>query len=190
MLDGKQLRKKFGEFNAQYFNNRLPPYSIRVVPEIKSDSIDGHVYGRCKKKRRLIEIRQGLRDEEAISTLLHEMAHAGTNDGHGPKWWREMIRLREAGAPLTAFDHHFDFGGRRVTKRMFASHVWGFLCQGLMLTLPQAISLFIMNNGYNTATVSTFRKKYPWAGAVLKDIKKAFREDQKGQAELKAEISM
>jgi hypothetical protein len=42
--------------------------------------------------------------ENSISCLLHEMAHAATTCYHGMPWKREMIRLREAGAPLVSAD--------------------------------------------------------------------------------------
>lgn len=88
MLNGRQLRVKFTEFNARYFSNRLPSYVIRVVPHISTiRSVETR--GICRKKRKRIEILQGLSDEEAIGTLIHEMAHAATIDGHGMRWTRD-----------------------------------------------------------------------------------------------------
>ncbi len=74
MLDGRQLRSLLGERS------------------------------RWLKQRRLIEILRGLPDEDATSTLLHEMVHAATNGGHGMPRTRDMIRLRSAGAPLANTD--------------------------------------------------------------------------------------
>lgn len=72
MLNGRQLRKQFQQFNAQYFGSRLPGYAIRVVPHITWLGEAGY----CNRKRRLIRIRAGRSDEETIGILLHEMAHA------------------------------------------------------------------------------------------------------------------
>ena len=33
-------------------------------------------------------------------TLIHEMAHAATNDDHDEEWLKEMVRLKAAGAPV------------------------------------------------------------------------------------------
>jgi hypothetical protein len=97
VLDGKQLREYFEDFNRLYFNNRLPRYSIRVVPKIK---IRLDKSGLCDRKRRRIEIKWGQPDEEAIGALLHEMVHAATVHDHSMEFRRQMIRLHEAGAPL------------------------------------------------------------------------------------------
>ena len=86
MLNGRQLRVKFTEFNTRYFSDRLPSYAIRVVPHIKKNINAVDAYGVCRKKRKRIEILAGLSDEEAISTLIHEMAHARTTDHHGMRW--------------------------------------------------------------------------------------------------------
>jgi len=36
MMDGKQLRALFKQFNVKYWGGKLPPYSIRVVARISS----------------------------------------------------------------------------------------------------------------------------------------------------------
>jgi hypothetical protein len=180
MLNGSQLRRLFHEFNQKYFDNKVPAYAIHVVPRIQSnDSME--VYDICRKKRRLIEILKGLADERTIGILLHEMAHAVTSDGHGPKWAREMVRLREAGAPLTAFDraiHLENWEIRRVTRRVFRAHVADILCDdSVKLNLSIAIRDFILNYGSGGArTVAEFKKKFPWAGAVFKEVKRESAE--------------
>lgn len=184
MLNGRQLRKKFMEFNAQYFNNRLPPYSIRVVPRMTWMGESG----RHNKKRKLIEIQQGLPDEDAIGFLIHEMAHARIGDQHGMRWKREMIRLRETGAPLVAADRNVsldDGDGTRVSERMFRSHVEDELCARPDQTLACAVRDFIRSYG-GAETVSEFLNKYRWASAVFKAMQKEFREYQKTHAALKA----
>ena len=172
MLNGNQLRQKFADFNVGYFNDRLPPYGIRVVAKV--NWLDGQ--GEIIRERKLIKIRQGLSDELAISTLLHEMVHAATGDGHGRRWKREMIRLREAGAPLAAADKTVsldDWDGTRVSQRMFRSHVEDELCAHPDQTLAYAVRDFICNVG-GAETVSEFLKKYPWASAVFKAMQKEY----------------
>jgi hypothetical protein len=99
-MNGRQLCALFKQFNDEYWGGRLPAYSIHVVANMTSLG----EWGRWLKKRKLIEILRGLTDEDATSTLLHEMAHAATNGGHDVPWKREMIRLLSAGAPLANTD--------------------------------------------------------------------------------------
>jgi hypothetical protein len=105
-----------------------------------------------------------------------------------------MIRLREAGAPFTEADQRTsleDWSGTRVTKRMFRAHVNDILCDRSVtgkppaeLTLSAAIRYFISEVGGPT-TITEFKRKYPWAGAVLRQGQKEATEDQKRQSELK-----
>lgn len=182
-MDGKQLRRKFAEFNAHYFNNKLPPYSIRVVPRANRSGGEGETI----RERRLIKIRRGLRDEMAVSTLLHEMAHAATGNGHGMKWKREMIRLRRARAPLVAADRDVsiaDWDGV-VTKRQ-----WREACKDGIYAFPTLDGLikdFIWNIGGAT-TVSAFLRQYPWAGAVFREAKKKMQKDIRAYQKLRAKL--
>jgi hypothetical protein len=93
-LTGHQLRALFKKFNAEYFDGELRTYSLRAyMTSLGQD-------GRCLKLRRRIEIRSTASAEEATSILLHEMAHAAPSEYHDMSWKKEMIRLRDAGAPL------------------------------------------------------------------------------------------
>jgi hypothetical protein len=173
MLNGRQLRQKFIEFNAQYFGNKLPAYAIRVVERIP-DFGRGFVTptARCNRKRRRIEILRGLPDEESIGTLLHEMAHAATTEDHDLRWRREMIRLREAGAPLTEEDLTISLDAYRprpLTKAMFRRCVEAAFRRGSIQTWSDAVRYF-----GDTATVAGFRKKHRWADAVFRRAKKEF----------------
>jgi hypothetical protein len=39
-----------------------------------------------------------------LGMLIHEMAHAATDGNHDETWNNEMKRVRQAGAPVLAFD--------------------------------------------------------------------------------------
>jgi hypothetical protein len=173
MLNGRQLRQKFIEFNARYFGNRLPSYAIRVMPRIPNFGRGfATPTGRCNRKRRRIEILRGQPDEETTSTLLHEMAHAATTGQHDLRWAREMIRLREAGAPLAEDDLTIsldDYRPRPLTKEMFRRCVEAAFARGSIQTLSDAIRYF-----GDTPTIAEFRKKHRWADAVFRRAKKEF----------------
>lgn len=184
-MDGKQLRALFQRFNEQFFSGRLPAYTIHVVARMTSIGESG----RWNKKRRLIEIQRGLSDDEATSILLHEMAHAATNGGHGMPWKKEMIRLRETGAPLALPDLNIsldDWDGKRVSRKHFRSVIQDALIDAPDTTLSAAIRWFASSVG-GAKTISTeFRKKYPWARAVFNDEKRERAEDRKRAADLLA----
>lgn len=178
-MNGRQLRKRFAEFNARYFAGKLPPYSVRVVPQMTKRGESG----RCLEKRRLVELQRGLSVEETITTLLHEMAHAATSGRHGMSWKKEMIRLREAGAPLTQADLNVslsDWDGVRVTKAHFRSFLEDLLSDIPGVTLSKAIWLFITNEG-GPDSIAAFRRTYLWAAPQFKAAKAAFRRDARLQ---------
>lgn len=157
MLDGKQLRKLFKEFNVKYFDGRLHIYRIRVVGHITALGESG----RCKKNQKLIEILTGLPDEQAVSILLHEIAHAATTGPHGMTWKKEMIRLREAGAPLCPPDSEVsldDWSGEYVSQKHFRSVVQDVLIGAPDITLSQTITYLIHNEG-GPRTVAAFLKE-------------------------------
>jgi len=85
----------FATYNQQYFAGRLPAYRVVVVSQITSMGEDGD----CNRKLRRIRLRRDTKDN-MIATLLHEMAHAATNEFHGPRWRQEIQHLVAAGAPL------------------------------------------------------------------------------------------
>lgn len=173
MLNGRQLRILFQRFNAQYFDGRLPSYSIRLVPSITWLGEGGH----CDRERRRIRIRAAQSDEETISTLLHEMVHARTGDSHDAGFKREMVRLSKAGAPLTAGDLEFsskDWHAGRVTKALFRSVVEDALNDVPDLTLHRAVRHFIYDTGAGEVrTVAEFLRRYPWSRQVFQAAKRA-----------------
>jgi hypothetical protein len=100
-MDGRKLRKLFAEFNEKYFGGRLPAYAIRVGEfNIARFCLSGN----CNRSKSVIEVSSRASADEPETTLLHQMAHAAAGAGHGMPWRREMIRLREAGAPLSGPD--------------------------------------------------------------------------------------
>jgi len=169
-MDGRQLRKLFQEFNQRYFGGRLPAYRIRVVDHISWLGTEG----RCLKKRKLIQVQRAIPEDRAASLLLHEMTHAATNGDHGMPWKREMIRLREAGAPLDGPDATVsldDWDGVRVSQAHFRGAVQDVLGDCPECTLSQAIRHFISTYG-GPETISLFLKRYPWARDVYRRLKR------------------
>jgi hypothetical protein len=179
-MNGRQLRGLFVRFNQQFFGARLPQYSVRAVDGIRISTSVGYVYGICRSKRRIIEIDNSLPDTDAISALLHEMAHAATprDHNHGKKWTAEMIRLREAGAPLTGSDLNITMESSedgRISRRKFRDFVDDVLTQCPNVTLKQVIRHHIRwKGGY--PTVAEWLRKLPWSRQVFRQCKKDHTE--------------
>lgn len=168
-MNGRQLRILFRQFNKQYFGGRIPPYQIHVVPHITWLG----EYGHCNKEKRLIRIKAGLSDEEAVSTLLHEMAHAVTRGGHPKSWKKEMIKLREAGSPLMGANATVkldESNDTRISRRQFRATIDYILMDIPTITLPRAIRQFICTYG-GAKSVSDFNRRYPWARDVYRAAK-------------------
>jgi hypothetical protein len=183
MLDGKQLRTRFNQYNKQYFKGRIPAYSIRVVGHITALG-EG---GRCKRDRNLIEIAHQP-DDEAISTLLHEMVHAATTDTHAMAWKRMMIRLREAGAPFANADLDVaigDWDGLHVARNHFRGVVQDTLMDAPDITFSDAVRHFIRCEG-GAPTISAFVEKCPWAKAMFARAKKENDANRKRLTDLRA----
>ncbi len=184
MMNGRQLRALFKQFNDKYWGGRLSAHSIHVVPEMTSLG----EWGRWQKNRRLIEILRGLPDEDATSTLLHEMAHAATNGGHGVPWKREMIRLLSAGAPLANTDRVIrldDPFGKPISKKHFRGSMADLLMDVPDMTPSVAIRLFIRTEG-GPPTIAAFLRKYPWARTVFNAEKSEMVEEHKQQKDFLA----
>jgi hypothetical protein len=96
----RRLQRLFAGYNRKYFSGVLSRWSARF-----SDDHPG-LYGYCDRKHKHVEIRLSAHcsDRAVRATLVHEMAHAATSNVHGPRWRREMERLRAWGAPTEALD--------------------------------------------------------------------------------------
>jgi hypothetical protein len=106
----QRLQRLFARYNRKYFTGVLADWSARF-----SDDHPG-AYGFCDTKRKRIEIRFWTHssDHAIRATLVHEMAHAATTPQHGPRWRREMERLRTLGAPTAALDFLVPYSARGV----------------------------------------------------------------------------
>jgi hypothetical protein len=187
VVDGKQLRALFFDFNEQYWGGRLPGYRIRCVDTITRQEASGF----CDRQRKLIRINRRLRDADAISCLLHEMAHAATTDGHGMRWKAEMIRLREAGTPLLGPDSRIaldDWSGEHVSQSDFQGVIGDALIDDPSIKLSEAVRWFIRSRG-GEFTVSAFLRKYPWVRQAFSELKRESHERAKRRSAFRAKVA-
>jgi hypothetical protein len=98
----KQFQALFDEFNGRYFSGQLPAYQVvfdlhRAAKEpVFGGSVSSGLI-RFEERRIYLRYTNSLPMDE---TLIHEMAHAATNGDHDQPWLHEMVRLKEAGAPV------------------------------------------------------------------------------------------
>ena len=119
------------------------------------------------RKRRLIMLRRWDDAPLMTGTLVHEMAHAATNDWHGPRWAAEMERLRQAGAPVQDVDFRPPM---RLTRNLVLSCAADALCDGPDLTLPAFADWFAREYRGGSSGGALLRS-YPWIRAVFRDAR-------------------
>lgn len=95
----KRLGKLFRRYNRRYWSGKLSAYSA-VVGRSKVNGAE--CYGLCERQQHQITINVALHesDLEIRATLLHEMAHAASERGHGYDFWGEIERLLWQRAPV------------------------------------------------------------------------------------------
>jgi hypothetical protein len=93
------LDRTYARYNRLYFRNSLPRNTIVKFGRL-SDCIAEVTWAEPP----IIVIHKRFRPWKklVLFSLLHEMAHLGSEDfGHGQAWQREMMRLARAGAFAT-----------------------------------------------------------------------------------------
>ena len=112
------FQETFERFNRQYFAGRLPDYKVLVVYDVwywetercgfpavlaPAAGSTGFIDFSARQifVRFMGQFTLGMTME---GHLIHEMAHAATDGGHGKNWKAEMARLKELGAPITDRD--------------------------------------------------------------------------------------
>jgi hypothetical protein len=56
---------------------------------VQVDALDG-AHGRCDRGRKTVSILKGIGGDNLTATLIHEIAHAVTDDHHGKRWQQRM----------------------------------------------------------------------------------------------------
>ena len=104
----KRLQQLFRKYNRLYWCSDLPKYSVIFTKDFNG--------ARCEKSRRTIFINADIHesDKQLRADLLHEMAHAATNIGHGKLWKAEMDRIRNLGAPVSELDFQPGIGRKEI----------------------------------------------------------------------------
>jgi hypothetical protein len=178
----ERIRAKFDEYNRVYFDGRLPRYRVQIVDRI----IRGFDARRIKRRQRLIQIRWGS-PEDMAGILLHEMAHAATNNEHAKRFQDGMRRLRAAGAPLAQSDLQEPEGPTRLT-RTFIREVLEqeVLSSGETPTLWQFMK-WLHREYRHAASASALLQRYPWVRKLYSEAKREHQEMARRRSGLRGE---
>src|SRR6516165_10439346 len=114
-----RLQRLFDRYNQLYWRGKLPAY--RVL-----DSKLESALGDCDWSRRRIikiDVQAHASNRELRSTVLHEMCHAAAQErgsrGHDLKFFAQVERLLEKGAPITVNDP--EAGGVHILRGLVPS---------------------------------------------------------------------
>jgi hypothetical protein len=104
-----RLQRLFDRYNERFFGGQLAGWKA-----VEFDGADGECKGQCspEAKQLRICIAGHDTDRKVRATLVHEMAHAVTNDkDHREAWLAELKRLRREGAPTDPMDFFVPYYG-------------------------------------------------------------------------------
>ena len=196
-----RYQQLFHDFNDRYFAGRLPDYRVRVVRQMSCQHQGSlhHFDGECRRRERAITLagqtvlggaRLTHTEEDMRQILIHEMAHAATNDYHGLKWRGEMRRLAQLGAPVQADD---------LGKPMTPSQKWlesafddtltnsddyatltlrqALVRIGLVDDAPRRLRIaqrkFFRGSG-SAASLAILKAQYPWLSRLFRDCREGY----------------
>jgi hypothetical protein len=163
-----EFQALFNQFNDRYFSGRLPSYRICVVDRITKKGESGWHYVRTKR----IKIRFA-NHELMTETLLHEMAHAASNDFHGPLWKKVMRRLQELGAlKSNSSDIEMLTVNNRLTRSMVEDVAFEALDADPKTTFHAIAKFLAHKNGYS---IRAFNRRFPWIKKTFQRIKQEFK---------------
>jgi hypothetical protein len=153
------------DLNQRYFAGRLPRYPVIVAPQLH------HASGRIARRSRRIYLQLTFPDV-MLQILLHEMAHASTNDHHGPLWRAEMQRLQALGAPVE--EPTSDKERIPLTRQLVCDAGYdAFFSQ------PELSSIHVarwLQHEYGFSSGHSLMQAYPWVTRVLHEARQEATE--------------
>ena len=183
-MTNPEAQAQFHEFNQRYFGGKLPRYRVRVVDYIPKQREHGHI----NRKQRLICLLAGHQDACMIATLLHEMAHAATNDQHADRFMEEMKRLLSVSAPITyeadikPYKEKERFTPKRLTRTFLRCAAEEAIMGAPTTPLRAFVRWFVLDYGYADSSAE-FMRKFPWVSHVFREVKKDAKTYEKRRAQ-------
>ena len=116
--------------------------------------LDG-AQGRCERATKTISVLDGIEHDDLFALLIHEIAHAVSNDCHGERWLQRMEkaanRADQEGLPTVAALLRQQIAGYQDGFRMTAEMMYGEIENCVVgepqVTLPQVVDFLRRDYG-------------------------------------------
>jgi len=153
---------------------------------VEADDLDG-AQGKCDLDTKTVSVLRGVGGDDLTALLIHEIAHAVTDGGHGKKWLERMEKAAEKaesiGLHTTAKLLQEQIAGYRSQRPVKASDiyheitacVWG----NSNVTFPQAVDFVRRDYGLGRAD---FLGRFRRAKRVFDEAKLDAKEEAKARA--------
>jgi hypothetical protein len=153
---------------------------------IQVDDLDG-AQGRCERKIKTISVLGGIEQDDLLALLIHEIAHAVSNDHHGKRWLQRMedaaSRADEQGLPTLAALLRQQIVGYRDGFRMTAATMYGEIenCvfSEFQVTFPQVVDFLRRDWGISRRH---FLRRFRRAERVFEEAQRDVRESAEAKA--------
>jgi hypothetical protein len=148
--------------------------------------LDG-AQGRCERKIKTISVLGGIERDDLLALLIHEIAHAISNDFHGKRWLQRMEKAAshadQQGLPtLAALLRQQIVGyqdGFRMTAAMMYGEIENCVVSEPQVTFPQVVDFLRRDWGVNR---NQFLRRFRRAERVFEEAQRNVRESAEAKA--------
>jgi hypothetical protein len=142
--------------------------------------LDG-AQGRCERKIKTISVLGGIEQDDLLALLIHEIAHAVSNDFHGKRWLQRMEEAanhadQERLPTLAALLRQQIVGyrdGFRMTAAMMYGEIENCVFSEFQVTFPQVVDFLRRDFGISRRQ---FLRRFRRAERVFEEAQRDVRE--------------
>jgi len=148
--------------------------------------LDG-AQGRCERKIKTISVLGGIEQDDLLALLIHEIAHAVSNDFHGKRWLQRMEEAanhadQERLPTLAALLRQQIVGyrdGFRMTAAMMYGEIENCVFSEFQVTFPQVVDFLRRDFGISR---DQFLRRFRRAEGVFEEAQRDVRESAEAKA--------
>lgn len=188
-----KLGALFDDLNTRYFGGKLPKYRVTVRAGLKAECRGAWKIGSmCLDKERQILLDGGMKQDQLIKVLLHEMMHAATTpqgDVHGAPFQYEIRRLHALGAPLTDEDAELAVPLSpkdiewSITKASFKILAFDILVDDPELTTREVLRVLAYHE--TGMPVARLLRQYPWVRHAVTEARREHLKEARAERRFK-----
>ena len=153
---------------------------------VQVDDLDG-AQGRCERTTKTISILDGIKQDDLFALLIHEIAHAVSNDCHGKRWLQRMEdaanRADQEGLPTLAALLRQQIVGYQDGFRMTAAMIYGEIENCVVsepqVSFPQVVDFLRRDFGISG---HHFLRRFRRAERVFEEAQQDVRESAEAKA--------